>query len=134
MDAPRGRAPALGGVGTRGPKAENLALTLIVDRGIVTTPPMVFWPQLSQEMKAPAQTAVMMVRQKGAFHVTGATVDDPKLQTKLQTIQEGQQYQISLTYAGGWEPGLVKKTLTVTTDDPKQPTIKVPLQAMVQAD
>src|SRR5262249_36865736 len=50
------------------------------------------------------------------------------------TVREGQEYQISLTYAGGWEPGLVKKTLTVTTDDPKQPLIKVPVQASVQAE
>ena len=50
-------------------------------------------------MNAPVQTNVTMLRQKGSFHVTGATVDDPKVQTRLQTVQEGQQYQVWLNQA-----------------------------------
>ena len=59
-------------------------------------------------------------------------MDDPKVQAKLETTREGQEYHVRLSYAGGWEPGQVQNTLTVTTDDPKQPVLKVPVMAVIQ--
>jgi hypothetical protein len=83
-------------------------------------------------MNPPAASVVMITRQKGAFHVTRATMDDSEVQAELEAVQEGQQYRVTLTYAGGWEPGLRQKVLVVTTDDPKQREIRIPVQVMVQ--
>jgi hypothetical protein len=113
-------------------KAPNRTLTLMLDRGIVTTPPMVFWGILPPELKSPMQGAITLTRRSGSFHVTGVAVDDEKLQAKLETVRDGSEYRITVTYAGGWDTGLVKKTLTVTTDDPKQPVIDIPVQAVIQ--
>ena len=33
---------------------------------------------------------------------------------------------------GGWDAGVQRETLVVTTDDPKQPVIEIPVQAVVQ--
>jgi len=40
---------------------------------------------------------------------------------------------VIVSYAGGWDAGPRRQTLTVTTDDPKQPVIQIPVQAVVQA-
>lgn len=116
------------------PKAGMISLVLTVDRGIVSTPPMVFFGLLLKDLKEPRQAAVTVTRLKGGFHVKEATVDDPKVQARLQTVRDGAEYLVTVTYAGGWEPGIIRKTLTITTDDPKQPVITVPVQAVVQAD
>lgn len=116
------------------PRAGMISLLLTIDRGIITTPPMVFYGLLLKDWKGPNHAAVTITRQKGGFHVKEASVDDPKLQAKLETVRDGAEYRVTVTYSGGWEPGIIRKTLTLTTDDPKQPVITVPIQAVVQAD
>jgi hypothetical protein len=133
-DTPAGRNVVPFVVKTDLPKAGMISLILTIDRGIIATPPMVFYGLLLKDWKGPNDAAVTISRQKGGFHIKEATVDDPKLQTKLETVRDGAEYRVTVTYAGGWEPGIVRKTLTITTDDPKQPVITVPVQAVVQAD
>ncbi|MCL6615228.1 MAG: hypothetical protein K6U03_11565 [Firmicutes bacterium] len=84
-------------------------------------------------MKTPRQASVTILRNPPPFHVTSVTVDDPLLAPKLETVRDGAEYRVTVTYAGGWDMGLRRQTLTVTTDDPKQPVIKIPVQAVVQA-
>ncbi len=131
-DTPMGRSPTPILVKTDLPKAGDVVLTVIVDRGIVTTPPLVYWSLPSAELKAPVQGVVMITRQQHPFHVKSVAVDDPKLQAKLETVQEGKEYRVTVSYAGGWVGDRTQKTLTVTTDDAKQPEIKVPVLATVQ--
>jgi hypothetical protein len=106
----------------------RLTLMVNVERGIVSMPPLLFWSLGSGPVELPVRGAVLLSRQKGAFHVTGVAVDDEKLEAKLETLKNGREYRVLITYHGGWEAGLVRKTLTVTTDDPKQPQIRVPVQ------
>jgi hypothetical protein len=127
-----GRSPSPVLVQTDLPKAGNVTLTLIVDRGIVTTPPMVYWSIPPGELKAPVSGAVTILRQQSTFHVKSVAVDDPKLQTRLETVRDGQEYRVTVTYAGGWTEDRVQKTLTVTTDDAKQPELKIPVLGTVQ--
>lgn len=131
-DVPFGRSPTPILVKTDLPKAGDLTLTVIVDRGIVTTPPLVYWALPPGDLKAPVQGVVTIIRQQGQFHVKSVSVDDPKLQTKLQTVRDGQEYQVTVTYAGGWQGERTQKMLTVTTDDPKQPELKIPVMAIVE--
>ncbi len=132
METPMGRSPTPILVKTDVERAETVTITLIVDRGIVTTPPMLFYSVPTGEMKEPISNVVTVMRQKPGFHVTGASVDDPKLKVEVRPAIAGSDYRINLTYTGGWEAGLLHRTLTVTTDDPKQPVLTIPVQAMVQ--
>lgn len=43
-----------------------------------------------------------------------------------------QQYNLKVTYLGGWQSGLVQGEIKVLTDDPKQPEVVIPLFATVQ--
>jgi hypothetical protein len=142
-DAPMGRSTVPVVVQTDLEKSPNLTLIVMVDHGILTSPPMVFFGPLPAEQKTPVQSVVTVMRQHGAFHLIGATADDPKLNVSLQTIREGTEYHVTVSYAGGWAPaapsgapgsnagGVIQRTVTVTTDDPKQPTLKIPVQAML---
>jgi hypothetical protein len=133
-ETPQGRNVVPFVVKTDLPKAGMISLVLTVDRGIISVPPMLFYGLVPKEMNEPRQAAVTISRQKGGFHVKEATVDDPKLQAKLETVRDGGEYRITVVYGGGWEPGIVRKTLTITTDDPQQPVITIPIQAVVQVD
>ena len=42
-----------------------------------------------------------------------------------------QEYLVHLRYLGGWKAGMNNRTVTIQTDDPKQPKIEVPVQASV---
>jgi hypothetical protein len=95
---------------------------------------MVFYGMLPRDIKSPSLAAVTISRQSGGFHIMETTLDDPKLAAKLETVRDGAEYRVTVTYAGGWEPGFIRKTLTVTTDDPRQSVIKIPVQAVVQID
>jgi hypothetical protein len=113
-------------------KAPNQTLTLIVDRGIVTTPPTVYLQAAPGPLTTPQQAILLIMRPKGPFHVKEVKVDDPKLQAKVEPVQDGQQYRVTVSYTGGWDAGSVERMLTVATDDPKQPEIKVPIHTFLQ--
>jgi hypothetical protein len=132
MDSPMGRSPTPILVKTDLAKGGDITLTLIVDRGIVTTPPMVYWSIPPGELKAPVEGVVTLMRQQTPFHVKSVAVDDPKLAAKLDTVRDGLEYRVTVRYAGGWTEDRVQKTLTVTTDDPKQPELKIPVLGMTQ--
>src|SRR6266567_945678 len=132
-DTPMGRQMVPLVVRTDLQKGGMLTFLLTVDRGIVIVPPSLFYGILPRELKVPAQATVTITRRSPDFHVKSLAVDDPKLETKLETVREGAEYRVTVTYTGGWETGLKRHTLTVTTDDPKQPEIKIPVQAVVQA-
>jgi hypothetical protein len=131
-DAPMGRSPSPILIKTDMPKGADLTLTLIIDHGIVTTPPMVYWSLPPGELKAPVESAVTLMRQQTPFHVKSVSVDDPKLETSVKTVREGLEYQVTVRYAGGWTADRVQKTLTITTDDAKQPELKIPVLGMTQ--
>jgi hypothetical protein len=114
-------------------KGGALTLVVTVDRGVVAVPPTLFCGVLEQDLHDPVHAAVTITRHTGTFHIKEATVDDPKLTAKLETVREGAEYRVTVSYAGGWEPGMVSKTLVVTTDDPNQPVLKIPVQALIHA-
>jgi hypothetical protein len=130
-EMPMGRTVVPVVVKTDLPRAGTRMLTLILERGIVAIPARIFWPWTGGEVKPPVRTSILIRRQKRPFRVTGATVDDPKLSAEVLTLREGEEYRVILTYSGGWEGGAIRRTLTVTTDDPKQAEIRVSVEALL---
>jgi hypothetical protein len=132
-DAPVGRSTVPVVVKTDLEKGGMVTLIVTVDRGIVTVPPMVFYGIVPHDLKAPQEASITILRNSTPFHVKSVAVNDPKLTSKLETVRDGAEYRVTVTYTGGWDTGLRQQTLTVTTDDPQQPVIQVPVQAVVQA-
>jgi hypothetical protein len=61
------------------------------------------------------------------------TVDDPALEAKLQAVREGTEYRVALTYSptGRETASIVRRMLTLTTDDPRQPIFKIPVTVLL---
>jgi hypothetical protein len=131
-EIPWGRTPTPIIVRTDLKKSSNLTLTLIVDRGIVTTPPMVFFTPLPGAVSQPQQVMLTISRPKGVFHLKAASIDDPKLKAKVEAVRDGQEYRVTVSYLGGWTAGVINRTLKLTTDDPKQPELQIPVHGLVQ--
>ncbi len=131
-DTPLGRSSACISLRTDLEKAGSLSLLLMVDRGIVAAPPELFLGVLPGQLTAATRGVVTLSRRSGSFHVTGVTADDPKLKARLETIRAGAEYRITVTYATGRDAMQHRRTLTVTTDDPKQPLLRIPVEGIVQ--
>jgi hypothetical protein len=131
-EAPLGRSTVSVVVWTDVAKGGILTFFVTVHRGIVTVPPMLFYGVVPHELQTPRQATVTILRNSTPFHVKSVAVSDPHLAPKLETVRDGAEYRVTVTYAGGWDSGRRRQTLTVTTDDPKQPVIEIPIQAVVQ--
>jgi hypothetical protein len=132
-DAPLGRSNVSVVVWTDMEKGGMLTFFLSVERGIITVPSTLFYGIVSHDLNSPRQASVTIRRNANPFHVKSVAVDDPNLAPKLETVRDGAEYRVTVTYAGGWDTGRRRQKLTVTTDDPKQPVIEIPVQAVVQA-
>jgi hypothetical protein len=130
--APLGRTRVPVTVKTDLEQASTISLDLTVDRGIVAEPPLIFYGLLPAEIKTPAQATVALISHAAPFHIKGLGVDEPQLTARLETVHEGSEYRVTVTYSGGWNTGLKKTMLTVTTDDPTQTAIRIPIQAIIQ--
>jgi len=130
--APFGRSTVPVTVRTDQENASRITLLMTVDKGIVAEPPIVFYGLVPNEIKNPVQAAITLSRRSSPFRVTSVSVDDSKLSARLETVREGSEYRIVVTYAGGWNTGLMKSMLKVATDDKAQPLLEVPVQAVVQ--
>jgi hypothetical protein len=104
-----------------------------VERGIVTVPPALFFGVVPQEIQTPREAVATLVRSSTPFHIKSVTSSDPRLGARLDTVRDGAEYRLTVSYAGGWDPGVQRRRLTVTTDDPKQPVIEIGVQAAIQA-
>jgi hypothetical protein len=133
-DAPMGRTTVPVDVWTDVDKGGIVNIIVHVDRGIVTIPPMAFFGVVPRAMTTPRQSMVTLQRDSTPFHIKKVVVDDPKLSPKVEAVRAGAEYRVTVTYTGGWDTtGLRRQMLTVTTDDPKQPVIEIPVQAAIQA-
>lgn len=131
-DAPLGRSTVPVVVWTDLEKGGIVTFVITVERGIVSAPVRLLYGTLPHEMETPRQATVTIRRSSTPFHVKSVAVDDPHLMAGLETVRDGAEYRVTVTYAGGWDAGPRRQTLTITTDDPKQPVIQVPVQAVVQ--
>ena len=132
-DAPLGSSKAAVVVWTDLKEGGALTFFLTVERGIATVPPMLFLGIVPHEMRAPLQATATIHGNSTPFHVKSVSATDPKLAPRLETVRDGAEYRVTVTYAGGWSPGRRRQTLTLTTDDPKQPVIEIPVEAIVQS-
>ncbi len=106
-------------------------ITVLCDKGIVTTPVSLYFGAIGPQHQVPMTQIVTVSKRDGTFRVKSATCDDRNLEIRQEAVREGSQYRLVIIYRGGWPEGLVKRTIQIETDDPKQPTIAVMLQATV---
>jgi hypothetical protein len=133
-EAPRGRFGMGITVKTDSKREPQISLPVTFEKGIYAMPPTLFVGIVNGDTKLPVSRTISVLRKDRAFKVTGVKADDPLLETTLETVKDGHEYRIKMAYKGGWKMGNVSRKLTVSTDDPGQPTIDIPVLANVMAE
>ncbi len=60
--------------------------------------------------------------------ILGATVDDSKIDVSVKEQREGQSYSIQVQIPAGYELPKIGRKITLKTDDPKKPSLVVPIR------
>ena len=131
--APMGRSAFLVSAFTTSKREPQVNITAICEKGIVVMPPSAYMGTIGPQAVLPLNQFLTISRREGKLNIEKIDNDDPKLDVKQVTMKEGQQFQLHLTYKGGWPAGLVQRKIIVHTDDPAQPPIEIPVMANVIA-
>jgi hypothetical protein len=130
-EAPVGRSAFLVSVHSSSAREPNTNITTICDKGIIAMPPSLYMGSITPSTALPLTTMFTLSRAEGTFHIRKVTSDDPGLQVKEESIQEGRQYRVTVTYKGGWAAGSARHSITVETDDPHQSHLRIPVMGNV---
>src|SRR5581483_1747439 len=132
-EAPMGRSVFLLTVQTTSKREPTLNITAICDKGILAMPVSAFLGSIGPATTLPMNQIVTLQRREGTFNLKQIDTGDASLKVQQETVKEGQEYRLRLVYNGGWPAGIVQRKITVQTDDPRQPSIVIPVFANVQA-
>jgi len=130
-DAPLGRSAFLVTANTNSSKEPQINVSVQCEKGIIVTPVSVYMGSIMPNTQLPVEQIVTMVKRGGTFHIKKIENEDPNIQIREESLENGSQHRLILTYNGGWQPGAIRRTLKVETSDPKQPTIEIQVFANV---
>ncbi len=126
---PPGRAGATLTVETTDSKFPTIRFNLYAQKGIVALPDQLYLG----EMEPTPQTASFLLSRPGAdFEVTGVRCSAPELSATAEKLKGEDQYKIVVRYNGKATSGNYAALVVVTTDDPKQPKIVVPVTGIAK--
>lgn len=126
---PPGRTRASFLVLTDHPVFKEIQTILSVQKGIIALPDFVTLGEISA---VPRRAGFQLSRPRKDFEVLKATVDSPFLSVRYEPVRDKWEYRFVIQFDGRAAPGKLQATITITTNDPVQPTIKVPFSAMVK--
>ena len=134
-DAPVGPISAAAVIHTTHPKQPKLEVRIfgVVRALLHVTPSQVQFGTVDPKDK-PGRNVIVLNNRKGVdVHIKDLRIDDPAFEVQAFTMQEGKRYQITIAMKPDASAGQHKATLTILTDDPDHPEIKVPVVANVAA-
>jgi hypothetical protein len=125
---PPGRSPMTIFVTTESPDYPVLQTEIYVQKGIVAIPDELYLG----EMSGPKTGKFVVSRPGKNYKILGATSSSPNLKVTIKPGENGQEWICEVAYDGKSSFGEFNQTITLRTDDPKQPTVKVPVLGNVQ--
>ena len=102
--------------------------TFFVQRGIICLPNEVFMGQLPAGVK---KFSTLVSRPGRPFKIRSATADSAEISLKFAATSDktpADEYKLEVTYLGKAPFGPITGTITILTDDPKQPKLLLPFQ------
>ena len=111
------------------PKYKEILANQWVQAGIVASPERVL---LGEIPAAPRRSGFLLAQPKKAFKIESMSVDSPFLTVSQQPGRGDWEHRIIIQFDGKAAPGPLEALITIRTDNPSQPIIKVPLSAMVR--
>jgi hypothetical protein len=135
------KPPATGGdfrttitLSTTEPRTPRLPIEVVgmAQTGVVVSPPEVAIPTMTLGEVGRNLTSLQVFTRTGKFRLLGVETGLPGLQATVNERAPDVQYEVALTYTGGWKPGTVTTAVRIRTDRPDQPVVTVPFRALVQ--
>lgn len=124
-----GRSLASIVVTTDHPIFKTLRASLGFQRGIVALPERVY---LGEIQKSANRAMFLLSRPGQDFKITKIETNSPHLKAASFPVQGKWEYRVNIEITGEQDAGLFAGLVTVYTDDPKQPTIVVSVEATVR--
>lgn len=124
-----GRTPITIAIRTDHPVFTWVRHTVQVQHGIVSAPESMYWGELGNQ----PDTAWVLVHRPGRpFRVLSVRTDRANLRATAEARGDGSEHRITVRYDGRASRGPFDGTITVLTDDPKQPEIVIPYRGLVK--
>ena len=127
-DIPPGRAGVNVVVKTNDPDWPAIRSSFSVQRGIISLPITVYFGEIS---KNPTRAWTLITRPGRPFKITKVDCDSQFFKGQVEATKEG-DYKLIVQYLGGSDFGDIRARMTLSTDDPSQPTVEIPVQALVR--
>lgn len=124
-----GRVAAMVVVKTTDPKFPVLRHTLFTQKGIAVMPASVFYGDLG---KAVREASFMVNRPNKPFKILKIESDSSFVDATATPVGDGSEYKVTCRYNGKAPLGDYRAMLTIHTDDPKQPKIRVGVMGTVK--
>jgi Protein of unknown function (DUF1573) len=98
---------------------------------VSVNPPHLYFGTVSRRKGQAVTRAISLFRPRGNVHVLSVESSDPRLRLRVEPDPSGTLCDVVVEYPGGWPLGLARGTITICTDDPRRPKIRVPFTAEV---
>jgi hypothetical protein len=123
---PPGRSPSSVMILTDNEKFPMIQCQVYAQRGIVAVPDELFLGD-----PASGKTIKFLISRPGKpFKILSVSSDCPNIHVSTKPSSNGQEYVLEAVYDGKADATAFPASLSVKTDDPKQPLIKVPVTAI----
>lgn len=106
-----------------------LRYSMMVQSGIVALPERVFFGNITAE---PRRAAFLLSRPGAGFRILGIESDEKSLTASARPVRGNEEYRIEVLFDGKAPIGRMDAVLTIRTDDPAQPEIRVPVLAVIR--
>lgn len=118
---------------TNSPRRPRLTvrLTGVPGAAVSVSPPHLYFGAVNPRQAKPVTRAISLFQPRGGVRVTGVESSDPRLRLRVEPDPSGVLCDVVVEYGGGWPLGLTRGTITIRTDDPRRPRIRVPFTAEV---
>ncbi len=126
---PPGRASGTLSVETTNPDFPSIRFNLSAQKGIVALPDQLYMGELGGR---PVPATILLSRPHSVYKILGVACDLASFSAKFSALPQPGEYKVEITYDGKATIGEFHGLLTITTDDPKQPKILVPISGVVR--
>jgi hypothetical protein len=124
-----GRSPVSLLISTADSEFPRVYQTINLQHGIVSLPQEIF---LGNVGNRPQTASVILTRPGRPFKVLSASSNVKSFSVTVVPGDKDDEVRLEVRYDGHGSMGAISGEIVVTTDDPKQPTVSVPLSASVQ--
>jgi hypothetical protein len=103
--------------------------TFLVQKGIGAFPGGAYFGEIN---RTPNTCYFTLSRPGKPFRITRIELKHPHLKANFATIKLGEEYRVAVEFDGKGPFGVLDAVLTIHTDDPKQPTLTLPVSGVVK--